>query len=143
MPKSKSKRLLLPATPQTTSSGDSASSGQEPPAISQAEYEEMLLTFNSGDVDYNAQDHSADTNSAVVKKKKSIKSNSSVHLVGPMEVDGSVKSMGSVSFLGDFAVRDKIEAYGNIEVSGNVTCQYVLSPTLLSSSPLLIYWSEY
>lgn len=135
MPKSKSKRLLLPATSQSQSSGaantgDSSSSpsGHTAPTISQAEYDEMMLTFSNGDVDYNTQDHTMDNNNAnagVIKKKRSIKSNTSVHLTGPMEVDGSVKSMGSVSFLGDFSVRDKIEAYGNIEVSGNVTCQYV------------------
>ena len=136
MPKSKSKRLLLPAPSQsqlsgaTNHTGDSSSSPSDHPAptISQAEYDEMMLTFSNGDVDYNTQDHTMDNsnaNASVIKKKRSIKSNTSIHLTGPMEVDGSVKSMGSVSFLGDFSVRDKIEAYGNIDVSGNVTCQYV------------------
>ncbi|OAA58544.1 hypothetical protein SPI_06617 [Niveomyces insectorum RCEF 264] len=124
MARVKTKRNLLPAMSQTGGGGDNQPSGtgQQAPSISQAEYEEMLLAFNDGDVDYNTIDHSTDDNPAVVKKKKSIKSNSSVHLVGPMEVDGSVKSMGSIGFLGDFAVRDKIEAYGNIDISGNVTC---------------------
>ncbi len=83
----------------------------------------MVLSFEDGDVDYNAQDHSGDSNMAAVVKRRSIKSNTSINLAGPMEVEGSVKSMGSISFLGDFAVRDKIEAYGNVEVSGNLTCQ--------------------
>jgi hypothetical protein len=60
-----------------------------------------------------------------IKKKKSIKSDSSVELKGPMEVDGSVKSMGAVTFNGDFAVRDRIEAYGNIDLNGNLTCRLV------------------
>ncbi|CAK7218678.1 hypothetical protein SBRCBS47491_003590 [Sporothrix bragantina] len=129
MPKSKSKRLLLPAPAKSTGdtgNSPSSSSSHQAPTISQAEYDEMLVTFANGDVDYNMQDHSMDNNAAnagVVKKKRSVKSNTSIHLNGPMEVDGSVKSMGSVTFLGDIAVRDKIEAYGNIEVSGNMTCQ--------------------
>ncbi|KAK3379369.1 hypothetical protein B0T24DRAFT_519700 [Lasiosphaeria ovina] len=57
-----------------------------------------------------------------IKKKKSIKSDSSVDLRGPMEVDGSVKSMGAVTLFGDFVVRDRIEAYGNIDLNGNMTC---------------------
>ena len=88
----------------------------------------MLVTFANGDVDYNMQDHSMDNsadNADVVKKQRSVKSNTSIYLTGPMEVDGSVKSGGSLTFVGDIAVRDKIEAYGNIEVSGNMTCQYV------------------
>jgi len=60
-----------------------------------------------------------------IKKKKSIKSDASIELKGPMEVDGSVKSMGAVTFNGDFAVRDRIEAYGNIDLNGNLTCRHV------------------
>ncbi|KAH6850285.1 hypothetical protein B0I37DRAFT_413694 [Chaetomium sp. MPI-CAGE-AT-0009] len=65
---------------------------------------------------------SSSTGSGSVKKKKSIKSDDSLALRGPMDVDGSVKSMASVSFDGDFSVRDRIEAYGNLEVDGNLTC---------------------
>jgi len=64
-----------------------------------------------------------------VKKKKSIKSDSSIELKGPMEVDGSVKSMGAVTFNGDFIVHDRIEAYGNIDLNGNLTCKYASPPS--------------
>lgn len=60
-----------------------------------------------------------------VKRKKSVKSDSSIELKGPMEVDGSVKSGAGVTFNGDFAVRDRIEAYGNIDVNGSLNCKYV------------------
>jgi hypothetical protein len=62
-----------------------------------------------------------------VRKRKSVKSEASVELVGPMEVDGSVKSMAAVTFTGDFSVRDRIEAYGDIDVNGSLTCRYALS----------------
>ncbi len=116
----------------------------------QAEYEEMILTFdddpNTGASGVAYDDSAAATTSGggggssggsgSVKKKKSIKSNSALDLVGPMEVDGSVKSMGAISFAGDFAVREKIEAYGNIDVNGNMNCMYAaLSLVLSSSSP--------
>lgn len=61
-----------------------------------------------------------------VRKRKSVKSEDSIELHGPMEVDGSVKSMGAVTFTGNFSVRDRIEAYGDITVNGNLTCRYAI-----------------
>lgn len=61
-----------------------------------------------------------------VRKRKSIKSEASIEIMGPMEVDGSVKSMGAVTFTGEFSVRDRIEAYGDIDVNGSLTCRYDL-----------------
>lgn len=66
-----------------------------------------------------------------VKKRKGIKSEASIELMGPMEVDGSVKSMGAVTFTGDFSVRDRIEAYGDIDVNGSLTCRYASIPHLV------------
>ena len=63
---------------------------------------------------------------AGLSQKKSIKSDSSIELEGPMEVDGSVKSMGGITFTGDFAIRDRIEAYQDIDLNGNLTCKYVV-----------------
>jgi hypothetical protein len=92
------------------------------------EYEEVM-TFDQPYVGYDTSDvaGSSSTSGGQVAKKKSIKSDSSVELRGPMQVDGSVKSMGAVTFKGDFSVRDRIEAYGNIEIDGSLTCQYVTS----------------
>lgn len=69
---------------------------------------------------------------AVVKKKKSIKSETSIDLRGPLEVDGSVKSMASIKFDGDFAVRDRVEAYGDVGVHGTLNCRFV-TPLLTNS----------
>ncbi|KAK4224146.1 inhibitor of growth protein 3 [Podospora fimiseda] len=59
---------------------------------------------------------------APMRQKKSIKSEQSIDLRGPMEVDGSVKSMASVTLNGDISVRDRIEAYGDLSLSGNLNC---------------------
>lgn len=82
-----------------------------------------MFTFEDGEMDYNDQDHSYDSGtSGTPRKKKSIKSKSSVDLVGPMDIDGSVKAMGNVSFVGTFGIRDRVEAYGNVTVSGYLSC---------------------
>ena len=62
---------------------------------------EQVMTFD----DLSAYQSTASSSAAVdtqqqtvpVKKKKSIKSETSIELRGPMEVDGSVKSMGAVA----------------------------------------------
>lgn len=84
---------------------------------------EQVMSFDNQPVGSSSTGHQS---MGAIKKKKSIKSDSSVELKGPMEVDGSVKSMGAVTLNGDFAVRDRIEAYGNIDLNGNLTCRLVL-----------------
>ena len=73
------------------------------------------------------QGSSSSSSGAKMKKKKSITSDHTVELRGPVEVDGSVKSMATVSFVGggEFVVRDRIEAYGDVELSGYLSCGYV------------------
>ncbi|CAK7563229.1 MAG: hypothetical protein SEPTF4163_001092 [Sporothrix epigloea] len=88
----------------------------------------MFVTSANGNIDYNVQCDSMDStaaNTGYVVRRRSVKSERSVHLNGPMEIQGRVESMSSASLQGDIAVRGKIEAYGNLVVRGNVTCQYV------------------
>jgi hypothetical protein len=89
------------------------------------EYEHVMTFDNEGTAGPSAGSSSA-AQQATFKKRKSVKSDASVELRGPMEVDGSVKSMGGITFSGDFSVRDRIEAYGNIDINGNLTCKYVV-----------------
>jgi len=105
-----------PETPLSYSPQEDAE--EEPQPDTMYSYEQVMSFDDQGG---SSQYHAAA--SAPVKKKKSIKSDSSVELKGPMEVDGSVKSMAGVTFNGDFAVRERIEAYGNIDVNGNLTCR--------------------
>ncbi|CAK7275267.1 hypothetical protein SEPCBS57363_006594 [Sporothrix epigloea] len=84
----------------------------------------MHVTFADG-IDYNVQHDSMDStaaNAGYVVRRTSVKSERSIHLNGPMEVQGRVESMSSVTLQGDVAVRGKMEAYGNLVVRGNVTC---------------------
>lgn len=78
------------------------------------------------------QQQAAANNNASVMKTSSLKSEESMQLTGPMEVDGSVLSKRDITFQGDFAVRKRIEAYRNIEIDGNLTCQYVFFSPFLS-----------
>jgi cytoskeletal protein CcmA (bactofilin family) len=56
------------------------------------------------------------------KRSRSIKTDDSVDLQGPLEVEGSVKSGGNIGFHGDFVVREKIDAYGAIHINGSLNC---------------------
>lgn len=97
------------------------------------EFGEEIITFDSPIHAYDPTEtalamaggssSSGSTQQTGVRKRKSIKSEASIEIVGPMEVDGSVKSMGAVTFTGDFSVRDRIEAYGDIDVNGSLTCR--------------------
>ncbi|EFX00627.1 hypothetical protein CMQ_7629 [Grosmannia clavigera kw1407] len=123
MPRGRSHRHAGTAATYTEGGSDNPCFSYQPPSASNAEYEDMVLTFEEGEIDYNYQDSSESSGKpGATKRKKSVKSNSCLDLTGPMEVDGSVKAMGSVSFVGEFSVRDRVEAYGNIAVSGNLTC---------------------
>lgn len=107
-----------------------------------------MLTFDEGEVDYNYQDNGDDSGTpGATKRRTNIKSNSSLDLVGPMEVSGSVKAMGSVGFVGDFSIYDRVEVYGNIVVNGNLTCRYgtgILeqTPPFESGRILIVLWPD-
>lgn len=133
------KKGKKPAVPVTTSTSSAAST----PAPSTAEEDNMAFQYENMMVldDTMASGSSSAAGPSVpgprgrVKRKKSVKSETSIELKGPMEVDGSVKSGAGITFSGDFAVRDRIEAYGNIDVNGNLNCKYV--PTLPVHMPPL------
>lgn len=108
------------STPETPLPYPHQEHADEPPQPDTMYSYEQVMSFD--DQGGSSSYHTAAA-SAPVKKKKSIKSDSSVELKGPMEVDGSVKSMAGVTFNGDFVVRERIEAYGNIDVNGNLTCR--------------------
>jgi hypothetical protein len=134
-------KALSAASSGSPSSGSTASSAprptttleEEPMPLEELEFGEEIITFDSPIHAYDPTETalamaggSSSSNShqqSGVKKKKSIKSETSVELKGPMEVDGSVKSMGAVTFTGDFSVRDRIEAYGDIDINGNLSCR--------------------
>ena len=153
MPKGKGKGKKNASPPKQSSGGAGGSSAAAAAPAIQAEYEEMILTFDDDPPpfdeyppDFASGSGAGGSGSGSGKapaspaQRKSIKSNQAITLQGPMEVDGCVKSMASIQFDGDFAVRDKIEAYGNIDVNGNLNCMYVpsLSVAIFSPSPLLL-----
>jgi hypothetical protein len=113
--------------------GETSTLGEDDQSM-ELEFGEEIITFDSPIHAYDPTDtalamaggssSSGSNQQAGVRKRKSIKSETSIEVVGPMEVDGSVKSMGAVTFTGDFSVRDRIEAYGDIDVNGSLTCRY-------------------
>jgi len=133
------------ATALSPGSEASSSRGNETSTLGEEESVEFPLEFGEEIITFDSPIHAYDpTETALamaggscssgsgqqaggVKKRRSIKSEASIELVGPMEVDGSVKSMGAVTFTGDFSVRDRIEAYGDIDVNGSLTCRYASS----------------
>jgi len=132
--KGKAAKAKKASPPAATTSGSASSSAPAPP--SQAEYDEMALDFENelppfgysewqleGPYGTAASTDAASSPASSAHMKRGIKSNESLKLEGPMDVDGSIKSMGGVRFDGDFSVRDKIEAYGNVDVYGNLTCK--------------------
>ncbi len=58
------------------------------------------------------------------QRSRSIHSEQSLELTGPLDVAGSIKAR-NISFGGDFIVSDAIDAYGDIEINGNMTAEYV------------------
>jgi hypothetical protein len=149
----KGKQREVPKRAKPSGSGSAASSSSTPTAphaTTTLEDESMALEFGEEIITFDSPIHAYDPTetalamaggtssssshqqSGVKKKKKSVKSEASIELKGPMEVDGSVKSMGAVTFTGDFSVRDRIEAYGDIDINGNLTCRYGLSRTVSS-----------
>ena len=151
VPKRKGRELLLPEPHHHQYQSGASSSFSQPPAAPEStlngqehlaeelEFGEEIITFDSPIHAYDptqtalamaghsssSASSSGGTGVGEVKKRKSIKSEGSIEVVGPMEVEGSVKSMGGVTFNGEFSVRDRIEAYGDVEVSGNLSCGYV------------------
>lgn len=124
------KKGKKPAVPVTTTTSSAASTPAPSTEDNMAfQYENMMVLDDAMPASSSsAAGPSVPAPRGRVKRKKSIKSETSIDLKGPMEVDGSVKSGAGVTFSGDFAVRDRIEAYGNINVNGSLTCRYV--PTL-------------
>lgn len=62
------------------------------------------------------------TGNRTVRKTRSVRSEDSISLQGPLDIAGSVKSGRSITLHGDFTVEDKIEAYGAIDITGSVNC---------------------
>ncbi|KAJ4144719.1 hypothetical protein LMH87_003591 [Akanthomyces muscarius] len=56
------------------------------------------------------------------QRSRSIHSEQSLELTGPLDVAGSIKAR-NISFGGDFIVSDAIDAYGDIEINGNMTAE--------------------
>ena len=132
-------KALSPGSEASSSRGDEASTlGEDESVEFPLEFGEEIITFDSPIHAYDPTETalamaggSGSSGSGQpaggVKKRRSIKSEASIELVGPMEVDGSVKTMGAVTFTGDFSVRDRIEAYGDIDVNGSLTSRYACS----------------
>jgi hypothetical protein len=101
-------------------------------ALSPREPGEMIITFDDNPPPYEALHGAASaaqdgpspgTAPYGSVRSQGVKSDASVDLQGPMEVDGCVKSMGNITFTGDFTVRGNIEAYGYIDLAGRLICQ--------------------
>ncbi|XWW97361.1 hypothetical protein V2A60_005343 [Cordyceps javanica] len=56
------------------------------------------------------------------QRSRSIYSESSLELTGPLDVAGTIRAR-NINFGGDFIVSDTIDAYGNIEINGNMTAE--------------------
>jgi hypothetical protein len=114
-----------PTSPSTASTSTPATTIDTPIATDATMYSsyEHIMSFDDQPMGGSSSGHQMSMPG--YKKKKSIKSDASVDIKGPMEVDGSIKSMGAVTMTGDFIVRDRVEAYGNIDLDGNMTCRYV------------------